>query len=92
MPMIKDVADAKAAGCIRYFYYDNKTSKNIMMLMYNCYAINHEVYLLILLYFFFSFEDIVNFVVCITLNKTTLVSHGLSNKYIRVESRAYLLS
>jgi hypothetical protein len=55
MPMIKDVADARAAGCIRYFYYDNKTSKNIMMLMYNCYAINHEVYLLILLYFFFSF-------------------------------------
>jgi hypothetical protein len=55
MPMIKDVVDARPAGCIRYFYYDNKTNKNIMMLMYNCYAINQEVYLLILLYFFFSF-------------------------------------
>lgn len=29
MPMIKDVVDARSAGCIRHFYYDNKTNKNL---------------------------------------------------------------
>ena len=52
------------------FIMTTKLTKILMKLMYSCYAINQE---------HFHFKAWLFVFVCITLNKTTLVSHGLSD-------------